>query len=58
MHDAGTNDVKKDAARGAELYGKACDAGSARACGNLGSMVERGEGAPKDDASAASGTGR
>lgn len=43
----------KDPALAAELFGRACEAGHARACSNLGVLYHKGEGVAQDDAQAA-----
>jgi uncharacterized protein len=45
--------VSKDEARAAALFTKACDAGSALGCSNLGILFEQGRGVGKDEARAA-----
>ena len=44
--------VTLDEARGATLFGRGCDAGSALGCGNLGSAYEAGKGVARDHARA------
>jgi TPR repeat protein len=41
-----------DLTRALDLYRKACDAGNAAGCNNLGAMYDRGEGTLRDDAQA------
>jgi len=47
LHYNGTG-VAQDKAQAAALYQKACDAGSARGCNNLGWMLEHGESVASD----------
>ena len=42
--------VTKDEAQAADVYRKACDAGSAVACTNLGIVIGNGRGVTKDEA--------
>jgi TPR repeat protein len=48
----GVGGTKKDQPRARILYAKACEAGSVKACNNLGLMWRRGEGGAKDPAKA------